>query len=217
MDVVAEQQREAEERWRAGFLTGPNRTRHETLPPQVGDPAPDMELPDSTGTVRRLSEFWHRGPAVVIFLRHFGCSCLAERCETLQHDIPEFERAGAQVLAVGQGKVERTAAIAARRGYRMTLLCDPDLVAYRAYGLLQGTAPALLHDFPFEPGDDATAAKWLDSRRGTERALVDDPWQLPGEFVIAPGGTIAHVHRYQYCEDFPPKTVLLGAIAAARG
>jgi hypothetical protein len=45
--------------------------------------------------------------------------------------------------------------------------------------------------------------------------VVDSPWQLPGEFVIGSNGQIALAHRYQYCEDFPPKTVLLGAIAAA--
>ena len=28
---------------------------------------------------------------------------------------------------------------------------------------------------------------------------------------------IALAHRYQYCEDFPPKTVLVGAIMAAEG
>ena len=44
---------------------------------------------------------------------------------------------------------------------------------------------------------------------------MDSPWQLPGEFVIGSDGRIALAHRYQYCEDFPPKTVLLGAIAAA--
>ncbi len=56
---------------------------------------------------------------------------------------------------------------------------------------------------------------FLEPRRGTERAVVDSPWQLPGEFVIGSNGLIALAHRYQYCEDFPPKTVLLGAIAAA--
>lgn len=57
--------------------------------------------------------------------------------------------------------------------------------------------------------------KLISSRRGTERALVDNPWQLPGESAIGRDGRIVHAHRYQYCEDFPPKTVLLGAIAAA--
>jgi hypothetical protein len=51
---------------------------------------------------------------------------------------------------------------------------------------------------------------------GTEHAVVDDPWQLSGEFVISQGGRIALAHRYQYCEDFPLLPVLLGAIAAVR-
>jgi hypothetical protein len=45
--------------------------------------------------------------------------------------------------------------------------------------------------------------------------VVDSPWQLPGEFVIGSDGVIRLAHRYQYCEDFPPKKVLLGAIATA--
>ena len=56
----------------------------------------------------------------------------------------------------------------------------------------------------------------LEARRGTERAFVDSPWQLPGEFVVATDVRLVLTHRYQYWEDFPPKTVLLGAIAAAR-
>ena len=57
---------------------------------------------------------------------------------------------------------------------------------------------------------------FLEPRRGTARAVVDSSWQLPGEFVVAVDGRIQLAHRYQYCEDFPPKTVLLGAIAAAQ-
>ena len=56
---------------------------------------------------------------------------------------------------------------------------------------------------------------FIGPRRGTERAVVDSPWQLPGEFVIGQDGRIVLAHRYQYCEDFPPRTVLIGAIQAA--
>jgi hypothetical protein len=42
-----------------------------------------------------------------------------------------------------------------------------------------------------------------------KRRHVDNPWQLPGEFVIASSGRIVHAHRYQYCEDF----LLLGGYA----
>jgi len=32
----------------------------------------DLELPDSTGTPRRLGAFWADRPVILVFLRHFG-------------------------------------------------------------------------------------------------------------------------------------------------
>jgi len=158
-----EQQQSAEARWREAWLAGPRRTRWDAVPLQVGDIAPDLELPDATGAPRRLSDLWSGGPLHLIFLRHFGCS------------------------------------------------------AYAAFGLLEGTVPQILHDFASKPGDAATGDEWLAGRGDSERALVDNPWQLPGEFVIAPGGRISLAHRAQFCEDFPARGVVLGGIAAAGG
>jgi peroxiredoxin len=209
---------EAEQRWLASWLEGPTFTRYDQLPPQPGDAAPDPELPDTSGYARRLSEYWAHGPALVIFMRHFGCSCLMERWEGLKIELADYADAGARVVAICQAEPERARAVAERREYQFPLLCDPDRSAYRAFGLLEGQPAQILHDFPWQPDDEETARTlFLEPRRGTERAVVDSPWQLPGEFVIGSDGRIALAHRYQYCEDFPPKTVLLGAIAAAEG
>lgn len=216
MADLAQLEAAAEERWLAGWLAGPTRTRYLELPVQPGDLAPDLELADTSGTVRRLSEFWKQGTALVIFMRHFGCSCLMERWEGLKVELGDYAEAGAGVVAVCQAEPERAHAVATRRGYRFPLLCDPELGAYRAFGLLEGQPAQVLHDFPWQPGDERTARTlFIEPRRGTERAVFDSPWQLPGEFVIRSDGRIVLAHRYQYCEDFPPKTVLLGAIAAA--
>lgn len=218
MPDLAQLEAEAEHRWLAGWLAGPTRTRYEELPPQPGDAAPDPELLDTSGDPRRLSEFWTHGPALVIFMRHFGCSCLMERWEGLKIELDDYADAGARVVAICQAEPERARAVAARREYGFPLLCDPELRAYRAFGLLEGQPAQVLHDFPWRPGDEETARTlFIEPRRGTERAVVDSPWQLPGEFVIGSDGRLALAHRYQYCEDFPPKTVLLGAIAAAEG
>lgn len=216
MDVVEEQQQEAEAEWLEAWLAGPARTRLETLPEQIGDPAPDLSLPDTAGRPRRFSEFWRERPAFLLFFRQFGCSCLAERWEKLKDEVSTFEEAGAQVVGVCQAEPERAAAVARRRGYPFPLLCDPERRAYTTYGLPEGTPAQILHDFAWKPGDRTTGEGMLAKRRGTERALVDNPWQLPGEFVVAPSGRLTLTHRYQYCEDFPPKTVILGAIQAAR-
>lgn len=216
MAIVDDQQAAAEREWLEAWLTGPQRLRWTTVPPQAGDPAPDLSLLDTTGAVRSLSDFWAQRPALLIFLRHFGCSCLAERWDKLRDEVQDYQRAGASIVAIGQGEPERTAAVAQRRGYPFPLLCDPDRRAYQAYGLLEGSVAQILHDFAWKPNDRETGETWVTSRRGTERALVDNPWQLPGEFVVSTHGIIVHAHRYQYCEDFPAKTVLLGAIAAAQ-
>jgi peroxiredoxin len=213
-----ELEKAAEKRWLASWLVGPTHTRYDALPVQQGDMAPEVELPDTSGETRHLSEFWTHGSAIVIFMRHFGCSCLMERWEGLRGELDDYAAAGARVVAICQAEPERAAAVAARRGYAFPLLCDPDLQAYRAFGLLEGTPAQILHAFPWQAGDEETARTlFIEPRRGTERAVVDSPWQLPGEFVIGSNGRISLAHRYQYCEDFPPKTVLVGAIMAAEG
>ncbi len=39
------------------------------MPPRVGQTGPDFELPDSTGTIRRLSELTASGRVVLLFYR----------------------------------------------------------------------------------------------------------------------------------------------------
>jgi len=212
---TAAQQQAAEETWTREFLEGPTRTRWQAMPPQVGDAAPDVALPDTAGTERRLSEWWADGAVHLVFLRHFGCGCLADRWEALQPALARIASAGATTVAVSQAEPGRSRPVAERRGYDFPVLSDPERVAYAAYGLLDGEVPTVFGDEAWTPGDRATAEKLTASRRGTERALVDHAWQLPGEFVIARGGRLVLTHRAQFCEDFPPTGVLLGAIAAA--
>jgi peroxiredoxin len=214
--IIAEQQQAAEDTWVREFLEGPTRTQWLALPPQVGDVAPDVRLRDSDGNERRLSEWWDQGAVHLVFMRHYGCGCLANRWEDLQPAVEQIAAAGGSTVAVGQAEPERSRAVAERRGYDFPVLSDPDREAYAAFGLLDGVVASVFHNEDWSPGDQATADTLTASRRGTERALVDHAWQLPGEFVIARGGRIVLTHRAQYCEDFPPTTVLLGALAAAQ-
>jgi len=62
--------------------------------------------------MRRLSEFWSSRPALVLFFRQSGCSCLAERWEKLKDEVSAFEEAGAQIVAITQGEPERAAEVA---------------------------------------------------------------------------------------------------------
>jgi peroxiredoxin len=126
-----------------------------------------------------------------------------------------IERAGARTVGVCQAEPERSRKIAERREYEFPMLSDPTRIGYAAFGLLDGEVASVLNDDAWEPGDLDTAQKLAASRHGTERALVDHAWQLPGEFIIARGGRIMLTHRAQFCGDFPPTAILLGAVAQA--
>jgi hypothetical protein len=106
----------------------------------------------------------------------------------LREELAAIADAGAETVAVVQAEPERAAEVAARRGYPFPILCDPERHAYEAFGLVEGTPAQVLHDFPWRSNDRETADKLVASRTGTERAVVDNPWQLPGEFIIAKGG-----------------------------
>jgi len=103
---IATSQQAAEETWSSEFLEGPSRTRWTDLPVQAGDAAPDITLPDITlpdtsGKVRRLSEWWDEGPVHLVFMRHYGCGCLADRWEELL----DFPPTGVLLGAIAAAKL----------------------------------------------------------------------------------------------------------------
>src|SRR5439155_4674917 len=106
MTAVDQQQSAAEQEWLQAWLSGPSRTRYSALPPQVGDPAPELELPDTSGSKRLRSDFWQAKPALILFLRHVGCSCLADRWYQLKVDVGALAVAAAQVVAICQGDLD---------------------------------------------------------------------------------------------------------------
>lgn len=210
---------DAEERWKAGWAVGPTRLRWMSLPPQPGDPAPDAVLPYHDGSRLQLSSIWADRPVLVMFWRHFGCSCGMDRAARLRAELVDYRAAGGDVVIIGQGEPERAARYRERQGLDVPILCDPERATYEAFGLLQGTTAQILFDAPDEfLRCDAQAGLGLAAaRHGTDRALVDDPWQLPGEFVVGTDGIIRSAHRYGWCEDYPDPRVHVAVLREAAG
>jgi peroxiredoxin len=214
MEELEKQIEEAEKEWLEQWIKGPKRTRWTQLPLQAGDPAPDFELLDSAGKKVRLSDFWKSGPAVLMFWRHYGCSCGSDRAKRLQAEYPEYKQVGGNVVVIGQGEPERAALYAKNHDIPCPILCDPKYQVYQAYGLLEGKPSQVVFDMKDEfLHCDVEAGKGMaTARHGTSRAMVDSPWQLPGEFVVDSKGIICLAYRYQYCEDWPNPQVLIAAI-----
>ena len=53
-------------------LPGSAAKRQETNPPERADELADFVLPDTRGEEVRLGDLWSEGPAVLVWLRHYG-------------------------------------------------------------------------------------------------------------------------------------------------
>jgi peroxiredoxin len=204
----------AEEDFLRIWQSGPEVTRWETLPVQVGDTAPGFSLPDQANRMVSLQDLLATGPVIVLFWRHFGCGCGIDRAARLRGELADYRSTGASVVIVGQGEPVQAAAFAEEQDLHLPIFTDPDRSTYRAYGLLDALLPQVVFDAPqwLWSYSQETAQRFVEMRRGAGRRLVNNPWLLPGEFVVGTDQRLRHVHRYQHCEDFPDPRILVTAV-----
>lgn len=202
----------AEQRWLRNWEKGPSRRKWTSVPLQVGDPASDFELLDSSKRRHHLSDFWRDKPALIIFWRHFGCGCGVGRAERLQKEYDQLVNTGANVIAIGQGEPERAAWYKTKFSVPCPILVDPDEHVYKAYGLLE-TSPWLLLGKP-KPGQEYFQ-NLIGVHREKGRPVADNPFLLPGEFVVNTDGRLILAYRYQYCDNYPEVETLINSIKEA--
>jgi hypothetical protein len=71
-DLLEDQIRAAAEEWLERWTEAPTRLSWPQRPLQVGEPAPDLELVDSSANSVSLSSFWRESPALIVFSRQCG-------------------------------------------------------------------------------------------------------------------------------------------------
>src|SRR5207247_5728355 len=107
--------------------------------PAVGAPAPDALLLDGDGRSVTLSSQWRDEPAVLVFLRYFGCPFCQTQVVKLRDDQRRFLEAGATVVLIGQGTAEHWDGFRDRLHVPFPCLLDSTCSAYREYGLARGS------------------------------------------------------------------------------
>jgi peroxiredoxin Q/BCP len=102
---------------------------------KVGDRAPDFELPDQTGTPRRLYEMLENGPVVVYFYpKAMTKGCTMESCHF--RDLgSEFASLGAQRVGVSADPVAKQSEFAEKHQFDFPLLSDPDRKVAESWGV----------------------------------------------------------------------------------
>ena len=122
----------------------------------VGDKVDDFELPDETGTVRRLSELLADGPVVLFFYpAALTAGCTAEACH-FRDLAAEFAAVGARPVGVSGDSVERQQEFAGRHTLGMPLLSDPDGTIRERFGVKRGFSLAPTKRVTFVIGQDGT-------------------------------------------------------------
>ena len=104
---------------------------------EIGDEAPDFELPDQDRKPVRLSSFRGSKNVVLVFYPlAFTGTCQGELC-SIRDEIADFDNDHVQTLAVSVDSSPVHAKWAAEQGYTFPLLADfwPHGAAAKAYGV----------------------------------------------------------------------------------
>jgi len=106
----------------------------------IGDVVPDFELPDETGTERKLSDLLAAGPVTLFFYpgaMTYGCT--KESCHF--RDLKkEFEQAGGQAGRHQRRHGRKAERISDKYSFDFPLLSDPDRTVAEIFGVKRGGA-----------------------------------------------------------------------------
>jgi peroxiredoxin Q/BCP len=104
-----------------------------TLIPAVGDPAPEIALPDEAGTVHRLADQRGRWTIVYFYPKDDTPGCTVEACEFRDANETIHER-GADVWGISPQGAKSKRAFREKFGLPFLLLADEDHAVADAYG-----------------------------------------------------------------------------------
>ena len=118
----------------------------------------------------------------------------------------EFRAKGANLAAIGLGDANYARLFREETGITFPLLVDAERQAYRAVELKKANLLHLLRS------DNAAARKRAKAGGFEQKKLGDNPFQLGGSFVFAPGNVDKFIHVSQTFGDNAAMADLLAAI-----
>lgn len=188
------------------------RTRELPGTPEHIDALAEITLPDHDGQPTRLRDLWRDGPAVIVWLRQFGCPFCRAYAVQLNRARSRFEAAGAHLTFIGQGSPTDAANFRARIGIDLPVLADADRVTY----LWAGTKLATLDELigPLVVGRAVLAMAREHVVLGHNTA---DEAQLGGSIVVLPDGQIPFAHISKDASDMASPDELIKVLDAAAG
>ena len=101
----------------------------------VGDRAPDFELPGTDGRTYRLGDFRGSWLVLAFYPGDFTPVCTRQFC-SYRDDADRFDELDAQVVGISPQSVDSHERFRSEYGLTVPLLADPERSVIRAYGVL---------------------------------------------------------------------------------
>jgi peroxiredoxin len=144
-----------------------------------------------------------QSPALVIFLRSFGCTFCREAMDDVSKLQQEIRRIGAAIVFVHGATAAEAAPWFSKYGLDgVTTISDPDRAHYQAFGLGRTDATAMIDPRVWLRGAASAAAHGFGSQ------TMEMMRQLPGVFVVQAGEVLAE-YRHRSPADRPDYVALL--------
>lgn len=182
----------------------PIETEHESAI-QIGSKAPDFELPNAEGDLRRLSDMLDRGPVVLSFYRGGWCPYCNDQLYAYQQILPEFQDLGAELVAISPETPQSAQDTAVKQELEYEVLSDEGNVVTRQYDLLWTVPEEKREGF----------SEWLQGETGKTLAefngIGEYELPIPATFVIAQDGTVVYVFKD---EDYKKRADIDDILAA---
>jgi peroxiredoxin len=193
-------------RWPSWMLDAA-RTREQPATPEGIDALAEITLPNQDGHPVRLRDLWRDGPAVIVWLRQFGCPFCRAYAVELNRASARFTEAGARLVLIGQGTPEDARRFRRHLDIGLQILTDAERVTY----LWAGTKLATLDELigPLVVGRALV-------RMAQQRVFIGhntaDEAQLGGSIVVLPDGRVPFTHISRDASDVASPGEILAAL-----
>lgn len=164
----------------------------------VGDKAPEFNLPDIHGKQTKLSDLLQQGPVVINFYRGGWCPFCSLELKAYQNLLPEIKAAGGILVGISPEAPDNSLSTAEKFDLEFEVLSDWSNDVAGKYGLV----------FELEP-----AIREIYTSFGFELPKIngDDSWTLPipAVYVVDRDGTVVWADvNANYTERAEPADVL---------
>jgi peroxiredoxin len=192
--------------------------RQQTNPPSDASVLEDVVLNDSEGHPVRLGDLWSERPAVLVFVRHYGCVFCRQMAVEVHKKRNKFEKADVELAVIGHGTPAHARDFIELQNVDLRVLVDPDREVYKLAGAKVGTLGEVIGPKQIWRGFKATVGSRL--KQGSiavhQGKIIGHAAQLGGVLVIAPDGSVRYAHLSEESGDNPPVREVLAAARAIR-